>query len=473
MSGLTSFFSPNSLRGQLLLWLLGPLFLFGLLAIYDSYRTARETADSVSDRVLAGSALAIAERVFVNDNNDLEVDIPYVALQMLTSSADDRVFYRIENANGSFITGYRGLKLPSQNPLVGDVIFQNSSFRDLPVRIATYSGAASSNTKSLEFRVAVAETTNARTAISQSILIRSLLRQAALLLGAALLVWFAITRALRPLQTVERAVNRRSADDVRPIEHRVPTEVTGLVQTINELVSRFASSITALQNFTSNASHQFRTPLALIKTHLEIASRDEDEQRQKEAIANAHNAVNDAERLMSQLLLMTRLDSVSKKEIRSETCDLTSLVRDVCEEFILQLSNSDNRNIDLGFEGNASVCVFAERTLAQEVVRNLIDNAIKHAGKASKIDVRVFEQDACGVISVGDDGEGFDVEKVFLPFNSSRQSAGKLHRNGTGIGLSIVQEIIDLMDGEIVAEKSSSPAGMKVSVRFRAIGFPS
>ena len=81
----------TSLRRRLLLWLLLSTAVIGALALFDTYREAVKTANVVSDRVLAGSALAIAERVVVSENGSLEVDIPYVALEMLTSAAQDRV----------------------------------------------------------------------------------------------------------------------------------------------------------------------------------------------------------------------------------------------------------------------------------------------------------------------------------------------------------------------------------------------
>ncbi len=460
-----AFSSPSSLRGQLLLWLLGPLFLIGLVAIYDGYRSARQTADSVSDRVLSGSALAIAERVFVNEDNLLEVDIPYLALQMLTSSEDDRVFYRIEDADGGFVTGYRRLATKQPVPDIGEVVFSTGRFRDLPVRIASYSGAASSNTKSLGFRVIIAETTNARSAIAQSILLRSLVRQAVLLIGAAILVWFAVSRALRPLHTVEEAVGRRSAEDVRPITHSVPSEVGGLVQTINELVGRFASSIAALQNFTSNTSHQFRTPLALIKTHLELASRAKDKEQRTLAISDARAAVDDAERLMSQLLLLARLDSASKEKLQQQTCDLTAVTREVCEDFTLRLSQTYSLPVDLGFEAKENIVVCADKTLTQEVVRNLIDNAIKHGGTPIKIDVTVEKNGNFGKVSVRDYGKGFNAQldsKNLKQMDFSVQPAD----SGTGKGLSIVREIVQLLKGKIVARKLLDPSGMLMSVSF-------
>ena len=79
-----------SLRRRLLFWLLISTAIIGTLALADTYREAIQTSNIVSDRVLAGSALAIAERVVVAEDGTLEVDIPYVALEMLTSAAQDR-----------------------------------------------------------------------------------------------------------------------------------------------------------------------------------------------------------------------------------------------------------------------------------------------------------------------------------------------------------------------------------------------
>jgi two-component system sensor histidine kinase TctE len=83
-----------SLRQRLLAGLLLALAAIAAAAIADSWREAQQTATQVSDRVLAGSILAIAERVIVAEDGGLEVDVPYVALEMLTSSAQDRVFQR-------------------------------------------------------------------------------------------------------------------------------------------------------------------------------------------------------------------------------------------------------------------------------------------------------------------------------------------------------------------------------------------
>ena len=107
---------PYSLRRRLLVWLLVATAVLGLLALLDTWREALRTAQSVSDRVLVGSALAIAERVTVDQAGGLEVDIPYSSLEMLTSTAQDKVFYRVDGPAGQFLTGYDDLAIVDAAP---------------------------------------------------------------------------------------------------------------------------------------------------------------------------------------------------------------------------------------------------------------------------------------------------------------------------------------------------------------------
>jgi two-component system sensor histidine kinase TctE len=106
------------------------------VALADTYREAVQTSNIVSDRVLAGSALAIAERVVVAEDGSLQVDIPYVALEMLTSAAQDRVFYRVDGPPGDFITGYQALPVLKETP-GRRRRFADDSFRNEPIRVAT------------------------------------------------------------------------------------------------------------------------------------------------------------------------------------------------------------------------------------------------------------------------------------------------------------------------------------------------
>lgn len=463
---MTGVSSSYSLRSRLLLWLLLPLLAIGLLALFDSYRSARETADEISDRVLAGSALAIAERVFVNDDGSLEVDIPYVALEMLTSSAEDRVFYRIEGAGAEFITGYRQLAVPAQTDRIErDMLFADSRFRGEPIRIAVLPGAASSDTVSLAYRVIIAETTNARSKMARDILFRSAVRQAVLIATAVLVVWIAVTLSLRPLYRLQEAVGRRSPEDLRPIEHRVPGEVSGLVLTINDLVRRFGSSISALRNFTANASHQLRTPLTVMRTQLEIANRAATPDERHAALKETDEAIGEAERVLSQLLVLARLDSTDEGDVAGRRCDLAEVCRQVCQDLIAGNLLGD---IDLGYDGPEHLNARGDAVLMREMLRNIVENGMRHGGRPIEITVRLRAGDGRTVLEIEDDGSGIapsERQSVLRRFGRGGDTASE----GSGLGLAIAREIAALFGGTLDLETPESGKGLLVRIGFAAV----
>lgn len=452
----------HSLRQRLLVWLLLPLLLIGLIALFDAYKSARLTADEISDRVLSGSALAIAERIFVSDEGELDVDIPYVALEMLTSVEDDRVFYKIEDENGEFITGYRKLALPEDvDRSESNIKFSDSEFRQFPIRIAVLEGAASSSTVSLGYRLAIAETTNARNKMAQDILIRSAVRQGLLILTAAIAVWFAVTRALLPLYTVRDAIGRRSSDDLRPILHDVPNEIKGLVTTTNDLLSRIGTSISALRNFTSNASHQLRTPLTVMRTQTEIARRAKSDDARMQALNHVDEAVKESEKMISRLLVLARIDSGSLQNLANLNCDIADTCKTICSDMI---SNQNLGNIDLGYEGDEQLIINGDPVLYREMLKNLIENAAKYGGEDVHITVRCRQKGDHCLIDIEDNGIGLDdQQKVDL---MERFSSGLYSKNGSGLGLPIARDIAQLFGGSLKLSDREGVTGLKIVIKL-------
>ena len=440
-----------SLRRRLLLWLLGPLIAIGLLALFDTWREATRTADGVSDRVLAGSALAIAERVVVSENGTLEVDIPYVALEMLTSAAQDRVFYRVEGPPGTFITGYEEL------PTIAGVqqestVFSDAEFRGEAIRLAVLARSASTGISSIPFVVTVAETTISRSQLARSILLRSALRLVAIIGGAALIVWFAVTASLTPLYRLRDAIALRSPNDLEPIVQRVPAEVRGLVDTVNSFMARLDSALTAMRHFTGNASHQLRTPMAIVRTQLALAERATSLGEARVAARTADESVVHAERILAQLLLMARVDrAASQQPFSVETIDLAEVAEACVAERVVAAANA---GIDLGFQSAGPCPVRADALLAGEMIGNLIDNAIAYAGSGAETTVRVSTGSEI-VLEVEDNGRGIVPEK--LASLGGRFVRASEEQPGAGLGLAIVQEIATLFGGRV--EFSSGAGG--------------
>ncbi|MDX0599999.1 sensor histidine kinase [Sinorhizobium medicae] len=452
-----------SLRRRLLGWLLISTAVIGVVALADTYREAVKTANAVSDRVLAGSALAIAERVVVAEDGSLEVDIPYVALEMLTSAAQDRVFYRVDGPPGAFITGYQ--TLPSLSENTGQsTSFADAVFRGEPIRVAELRRSASTGVNSVPFVVTVAETTIARRRLARTILIRSALRLALMIAGAAIIVWVAVTFSLRPLYRLGDAIAERSPDDLHPIRERVPNEVQGLVDTVNSFMVRLQSALDALRHFTGNASHQLRTPLAIIRTQLALAQRATTIEETRAAAMRADEAVADAERILAQLLLMAKIDAAGRNEARGlERVDLAGLARTVTADHVPAAGEA---GIDLGFAGEGEHWVRAEPLLVGELLKNLIGNALLYAGRGAEVTVRVGSCDHSVLLEVEDNGPGIppDMREAAL----KRFWRGGEEAPGTGLGLPIVEEIAELYGGRMRLEEGEGGLGLKVEVMFPA-----
>ncbi|MDC9822271.1 sensor histidine kinase [Devosia sp. ZB163] len=441
---------PYSLRRRLLVWLTLALIAVAALAIADTWREARDTASSLSDRVLAGSVLAIAERVIVTEDGALEVDVPYVALEMLTSAAQDRVFYRVDGPAG-FITGYQNL--PTLAGAGPEIVYSDAHFRGEPIRIAVLRRAASSGVSAIPFTVTVAETTIARSQLTQTLLLRSAIRLTLLIVVAGIILWLAVGFALAPLYRLRDAISKRALDDLSPIEQQVPKEVQGLVDTINSFMTRLSSALEALRHFTGNASHQLRTQLAL-------AQRAETPEAARAAAGAADAAVVHAERVLAQLLLLARIDEAASDRLGFSTIDLTDLARERTGEYVVRAHAA---GIDLGFEGGEPAPVAADPMLLGELIGNLIENAMAYAGDGAEATVRVVPEGDDVVLEVADTGRGLPQGQVATV--RKRFSRGESERPGAGLGLSIVEEIAALFGGAVTVA-SEAGRGFAVTVRL-------
>lgn len=456
-----------SLRRRLILWLSLATAALGMIALVDTWREAVDTARGLSDRVLEGSALAIAERVTVDEGGGLEVDIPFAALEMLASAAEDQVFYRVDAPAGQFLTGYPDLALVA----VGEegIGFADGRYGEVPIRSATLLRRVSTGAESLPFTVTVAESTRARSELARTILIRSAMRILALMLCTIALVWIAVTLAFRPLDRLGAAIAERTPDDLRPIREAVPLEAAPLAGAVNSFMGRLEDAVAALRHFTGNASHQLRTPLATLRTQLALARRAGDRAQGDAAIDKAEAALVRAERVLAQLLALARVDAAATG-LALGPVDLAALARDLATE---GLTRADAAGIDLGYEGPDQALALAEPVLAGELLRNLLDNALAYAGRGAVVTVRVRAGADGVVLEVEDNGPGLPPDRLdALRTGGVPQRmtplAGPQQGGGSGLGLAIVAEIAALFGATCRFDSLSDGRGLKVSCTFRA-----
>lgn len=449
-----------SLRRRLVVWLILATVLIGALALIDTRAEAILTAQQVSDRVLVGAAMAIAEGVTVDANGGLSVSIPFSALDMLSSTAQDRVFYRVDGPDG-FLTGYNDLaRAPANAAAHAD--FADDVFRTTSIRKVTVLHEVTTGEGVLPFAVTVAESTLARDQLATTILQRSALRIAGLIAAAAVVAWGAATLALRPVDQMSQRISARAPHDLRPIDGPAPQELLPVLRALNSFLLRLQKSMSAISNFSSNANHQIRTPLTVARTQIELAQKTGLPTAAAVALGKADAALIRTERVLEQLLLLARVEaSGARPELHA--VDVASLARTIAED---ELPGALQKDQDLGYEGPDHAAVVSEETLLGELLRNLVSNALRHSPRGSRITLRVQVMIGATQVAVIDDGphlaqSQFDKLQSLV---SSQEWRGQVRAGQHGLGLHIVREIADAVGANISLTRNPLGKGLRFDI---------
>lgn len=465
-----------SLRRRLLTRLLVPL---GALAVglgVGGSALIHGFVQSTHDRLLAGSTLAIAERLAVDDDNgEVTVDLPAVAFGMLESQARDSIYYNVAH-EGGVITGYLDLPLPDISKMPTNVtVFRDATYRGHAVRVAAQIRRLYGVPQPV--LVQVAETTSGRRAVEVDLLLWLTLLEVALVGGSGLLVWGAVGRGLAPLGRLRRVIDSRSARGITgggmalvPLPLAVvPVEVLPLVIAINGLLARLDQSIGTMRRFTADASHQLRTPLAVLRTHLALLRRfGTDSAEGRAALNDVEGAVKRLERLLVQLLALARADEDAPAvPATPEVTDLRQVAMEVAAE---QVPAALAQDIEVRFEapedGDAGLRAVGNPVLVGELLGNLLDNAIRYNRPGGTVTVRVG---AGPVLEVEDDGPGIpeaERERVFERFYRLDRP-GEPPRTGSGLGLAIVRALADRLGAAVRLDGGADGRGLKVTVVLR------
>lgn len=462
----------ESLRGQLLRWLAIPLLLVLLINAWFSYRSAVQTADLAFDRLLMGSAEAIAEDIEFK-NGELLVDLPYAALELLETNINERIFYRVIGPDGGTVTGYDDLPLPPENAetvLIGDseaMLYGNQYLGDAVHLIALKKKLYGSGIAN-PVLIVVAATGDARDALSQQIQLHGLLRQGCLIAAAGFLVWLGLGRGLSPLMRLRNEVAERSVSDLTPIaKQEVPVEVHPLIDALNQHSSRIERMVTNRTRFIADATHQMRTPLAEMRTQIDYSLRQNEPALAIASLRELRGDVDRLSHLVTQLLMQARADPDSVRDHSREPLDLGALTHGTALD---KVSAARRKSIDLSYMApDQVVMVNADGLLLRELIANLVDNAIMYTQAGGSVSVRV-QSSSPVLLEVQDNGPGIDPaerEAVFERFYRGRTQTDSAP-TGSGLGLSIVRDIAASHHARVELSSPDTGSGLRVRVIWEA-----
>jgi two-component system, OmpR family, sensor histidine kinase TctE len=449
------------LRTQLLTWLLVPLFILLTADTLVSYWVALNFSQRAHDRTLVEVAREVSLHLR-GVNGGLTLDMPPEARRVLLVDPVDRINFEVTTADGRRIDGEplapaNGGAVKRRTPeAFYDGMFDGEEVRIVELRLEP--DPASGRAGAV---VRVAETKIKRNELAREILLSVVLPQVLLILIACVVVWVGVVRGLSPLQRLQRAVASRSDRDRSPVAvDNVPGEVSPLLHSINELLSRLDHVLTLQSRFVSDAAHQLKTPMAALKTQFEVALRETDPQRMREALQEIHPRLDRLSRLVSQLLSLARNEPDAVSAVTMAPLDLDALVLDVATGWVPEALK---KHIDLGFEGaGRPVQVSGDPVRLRELLDNLLDNAVRYSRDGGRITVRVSA--APPTVDVNDDGPSIPPEERARVFERFHRLLGS-GQDGSGLGLAIAQEIAHLHRGEItLGEDTTDGIGNTFSV---------
>ncbi len=452
-----------SLRRRLMGWIVLPIACFIAFDTVSLYQRALDAISLAYDRTLLSSARNIGELLSIK-GAELRVELPYNALEML-DNGDARMMYRISGFSGEFLSGYADFpayaRTPPQRSAYDALVdFYDGEFRGEPVRIAAlYQPVASPDARGVAL-VQVAETLEVRRRLARQILMDTLVRQALLISVVALITWFVVAHALRPIEALRAQLESRSDRDLSPVtDPNLPTELSPLLGAVNQLMQRLQRLHGHQRQFVRDASHQLRTPLAVLKTQVQSAmcapSKDA-----SAALPAMHATVDRAIRLANQMLALAKVEQVQGQP-EPATADLGELAREVAIDLSPLIGE---RNLDFELQAETSL-VHGHEWMVRELLRNLLHNAIRETPKRGELLLRVANAE----LLISDSGPGIAPEfreRLFEPFHTGHPTVG------SGLGLSICREICNSIGATLELENrqyAGRLAGLDATVRFRPV----
>ena len=466
------------IRTQLLVLLLPGLAALLALDSWTDYRAMARTVESAYDQTLLEAVTALDEGVATDTDGGLTLREPF-AVQGMFESLDARHKHLQVLATPQYpaspgappsetLLGVDDLPAPPDDR--DGVRFYDAAYRGYPVRVAALQRQAFDGLgRPFRLSIRAAESTGRRNAARQALLQREIWQGLRMLGVTVLLVWLGVGRALVPLRRLRVALLSRPAGDLRALEvGAVPHEVAPLVDAVNRHIADHRAVLDEQAGFLADASHQLRTPLAIMMTQAGYALRQDAAGPMRESLVAIAAQLERSRRLSDQLLAMAQASRTQAAP--AMPVDLGDIARGVLLQY---LPLAREKGIDLGWDeaaAQAPVTVRADAAELHEAFANLLHNAIRHTPRDGRITVSVRTDPTTArraAAEVTDSGPGLPAdqrEAVFQRFRQGPATAG-VPTGGAGLGLAIARAYARRNGGDIVlADPADGSAGLCASL---------
>lgn len=458
-----------SLRNRLLKILMALLFVSGGITIWTSYLDAEEEVGELFDAELARTArllLSLSQAGFDKTNlnklqtylheNKFEVDPENIDNDKLAVGHlyEKKILFQIFDASHNLIIRSENApEISLSKKLNGflDVSWQGSDWRSFSVW-----------NRLMEYKVVVAESYEVRSELLSNIMLRLVVPYLVLLPVLLFLLWWAIGQGLKPLKLVTTAVSQLDERHLESLQvEEVPEEIQPLINALDRLFERLKSSFNKERRFSADAAHELRTPLAALRTHVQLMRSDSDADKFKNSLDKIMQAVDRATHVVDQLMNLVKYDegSMVPNLLMLDLKDLSVQVAADLVPFALE------KDIELSVSESLTAKIYGDESALGMLIRNLIDNAIRYCHVGGKVKVYFSSTKTSVSLFVSDNGPGISDEDYGKVFERFHRGQGHV-LSGCGIGLAIVEEIAALHMAKIHLSKPQQHSGLIVEVVF-------
>lgn len=312
--------------------------------------------------------------------------------------------------------------------------------------------------------IQVAERGDVRGEMAELIARRTLSKSLALIPLAALLITGLVGYRLSPLKTLGIDITRRRPNRLEPLATSgLPSELRPIVGAINGLMLRLDQALAQERRFTSDAAHELRTPLGLVRLQIEAFDPHASEAERTAAKNELLRGIDRLSRTVTQMLQLARLEQ-GQNGLPIGSVDLTALVTSAIAEMA---PAALEKKQELGLDAPETPCLLqhAHADALAVMLRNLLDNAIRYTTAEGTINVALSVENGMAQLVIEDNGPGIPEtlrqrvwERFFRPPG--------MQAPGSGLGLSIVRRVLDLHGGTAHLETGTHGRGLRVAIRL-------
>jgi len=276
-----------------------------------------------------------------------------------------------------------------------------------------------------------------------------------------LLIGVVTERAFRPVRRMAADLAGRGAADLSAVNTaEMPVETHALGVALNDLLARHAEVLARERRFTADAAHELRTPLAALRAQAQVAARATTPAEARRALDKLQANIDRTTHLMSQLLSLARLEPGSSFSAGQTT--EAQVVVDLVLEDLAQAARE--KQVEITLDGCRQRLPGAPEVLYL-LIRNLLENSVRHVSEHGRVALKLIEHDRWAVLSISDNGPG-------IPSAERSRALERFYRipgsasSGSGLGLSIVGRVVELLAGEIELSDAAVGTGLVVTVRL-------